>query len=73
MLPEVSQRAAKAQRFIEGFLNEGAPRGPFHHRRGDIERGKDAVLRGCGDVHHEGLVEAITIQLTLLTVEYMNH
>src|SRR5690606_39712918 len=59
VLAQVVEGPAKAQRLVEGFLDQRAARGAFHHLGGHVQRGEDAVLRRSGDMHHEGSVEAI--------------
>ncbi|VVO39044.1 hypothetical protein PS718_05629 [Pseudomonas fluorescens] len=73
VLTQIGQRAAEAQGFVEGFLQQRAPGRTFHHRRGHVQRGDDAVLRRGRDVHHECFIETITIQLPRAAVLHMNH
>ncbi|MNX95528.1 hypothetical protein D3C86_1278050 [compost metagenome] len=73
VLAQVSQRPAKTQGFVEHFLQQRTPGRPFHHRRRHIQRGDDAVLRRGRDVHHEGFVEAIPVQLPRTAIAHVNH
>ena len=73
VLPQVGQGAAEAQGLVEHFLQQRAAGRAFHHGRGHVQRSHDAVLRGRGGVHHEGFVEAVTIQLPAPTVLHMDH
>ncbi|VVN47686.1 hypothetical protein PS659_06008 [Pseudomonas fluorescens] len=73
VLAQIGQRSAKTQGLIEHFLQQRTPGRTFHHRRSHIQRGDDAVLRRGRDVHHEGFVEAIPVQLPRPAIAHVNH
>ena len=56
-------RAAEAQRLVDRLLDQRTARRLLHHRRGDVARGDDAVLRRGRGVHHERLVEPVMSSL----------
>ena len=55
--------AAEADRLVDRLLHERAPARLLHHRRGDVARGDDAVLRRGRGVHHERVVEPRDVEL----------
>ena len=59
LLVDLAHRAAEVERLADAFLDQRRAAGRLHHRRRDVARGDDRVLRRGRGVHQVGLVEQV--------------
>ena len=65
---DLAHRAPEVERLGDALLDQRLAAGRFHHRRRDVARRDDRVLRARRAVHQVGLVEEVRIELPRLRV-----
>ena len=68
LVVDLAHGAPEVERLDDRFLDQRGAAGRLHHRRRDVARRDDRVLRGRRGVHQVGLVEEVPVELSRLRV-----